>query len=128
MNKKSERPMLVAMGDEKESPNTKDPFSKKKEKTPEQKIRDTDLALKNTRKPPKKKSVKKLEKAELLKLMKEKGKDSIDSDHEALIKYIFPKNDLTPQENRNKNYTRRRILTAIDLIMTYCDIYPKKSK
>lgn len=100
--------------------------TKRSVKSPEQKIREIGDALNNTRKPRKKKPVKKLEKAELLKLMKEKGKDSIDSDHEALVKYIFPKNDLTPQENRNKNYTRRRILMAIDLIMTYCDIFPKK--
>ena len=75
--------------------------------------------------PTRKSKTKKLDKNELLKLMKEKGKESIDPDHEELIKYIFPKNDLNPQENRNKNYTRRRIKTAVDLILAYCDVYSK---
>lgn len=94
-------------------------------KSPEQKVKEIGDDLKYVRNiTPRKK--KKLDKSELLKLMKEKGKESMDPDHEALIKYIFPQNDLTPQENRNKNYTRKRIKTAIDLILAYCDVYPKK--
>ncbi len=95
----------------------------KTKKTPEKEVKTP------PQKTPKKREIKekrqKLDKSDLLRLMKDRGKESIDSDHAAFVKYIFPANDLTPQENRNKNYTRRRVLTGLDLILTFCDIYPK---
>lgn len=67
-----------------------------------------------------KKSKKKLEKNELLKLLKEKGRESIDPDHNHLAEYLFPKKD-----TRNNKYLRRNILASFDFLLAYCDIYLK---
>lgn len=68
---------------------------------------------------------KKLDKSEVFKLIKERGKDSVDPDHGMLAEYIFPELNKFKKDKKNRPYLRRKILIALDLILTHCDIYLK---